>query len=71
MRHLLQDYQRAALDNHNKLESCKKHHFYPIEDRNSEYISPHYKCADCGGVVDHLCWRWYIRGVEDGEKSGV
>lgn len=65
----LNKYWKACLDNHKQLESCQKHHFYSIEDKDSAYMSPHYKCASCGGVIDHLSWRWYTRGVEDGSKT--
>ena len=51
-----------------KLQECPKpHDFVPTEPGK---LGAKYRCSKCGGDLDCVQARWYIRGLEDARKAG-
>ena len=48
--------------NHDALESCDYHEFSAILPRQERLSRQRYRCAHCGGEVNHSAWFWHEKG---------
>jgi hypothetical protein len=50
--------------NHERLNSCEGHAFQPT-DGNKKF----YTCACCQGEITARDYKWFLRGVKQGEQT--
>lgn len=55
-------------ENHRRLEGCPGPHDFGVTDQSGFNFGQKYTCSKCGGVLDGVALRWYLKGLEHGKK---
>ncbi len=55
--------------NHRLLDACAGPHDFSLVDPAAPPFKREYRCARCGGVVDHTRYAWYAKGLEHGRRQ--
>jgi len=55
-------------ENHRRLDRCPGPHDFGVTDQSGFNFRQKCTCSKCGGVLDGVALRWYLKGLEHGKK---